>query len=288
MDRKLAVEPLEARDCPATVNFFNGVLTVTGTAGNDVITVSLVNGRIVAEGQSFNAASVTGVVVTAGAGDDVIHDRTGRGAVLYGGLGNDTIHGYAGDDKIWGGAGNDRLYGVGGNDTIWGGGGADTVDGGVGTNNAQEGSPARTISNSAIEAEIIRLVNVERSRAGLGALAVNRGLNYAAFQHTKDMVSIGNRYGSGQGMQHTLYGTLRPEITDRLDVGGYDTWTRSYAYGENIAYGYTSAAHVMQGWMNSPGHRANILSGNFSEIGVSVQADAAGRLYFTQNFGRQT
>jgi uncharacterized protein YkwD len=288
VDPKLAVERLEVRDCPASVNFFNGILTVTGTSGNDTITVSLVNGRIVAEGRSFNPAAVTSIVVTAGAGDDVIHDRTGRDSLLYGGLGNDTIYGYAGHDKIWGGAGNDRLYGVGGNDTIWGGGGSDTVDGGVGTNTLHQGSPVRTTGNSAIEAEIIRLVNVERARAGLPALRVNSGLNYAAFQHTKDMVAIGNRYGAGQGMQHILYGTLRSEITDRLDVGGYDTWTRSYAYGENIAYGYTSAAHVMQGWMNSPGHRANILSANFSEIGVSVQADSAGRLYFTQNFGRQT
>jgi len=56
---------------------------------------------------------------------------------------------------------------------------------------------------------------------------------------------------------------------------GYDTWTRSYAYGENIAFGYSSAAEVVAAWMNSPGHRANILSPFFTEIGVSVLADAA-------------
>lgn len=284
----LAVEHLEIRDCPSTVNLFNGVLTVTGTEGNDNILISLVGSSIVFEGQSFPAASVSSVVVTAGGGDDLIQDRTGRGSVLYGGGGNDTVYGYGGDDKIWGGSGNDRLYGVGGNDKIWGGGGSDTVDGGAGTNTVNEGSPVRSTSNTAVETEIVRLVNVERANAGLPPLTVNFGLTYAAYMHTQDMVAIGNVYGSGQGMQHTLYGTPRPEVSDRLDSGGYDTWTHSYAYGENIAYGYAGAADVMQGWMNSAGHRANILSTNFSEIGVCVMADASGRLYFTQNFGRQT
>lgn len=284
----LTVEPLEVRDCPATVSFVNGVLTVTGTSGNDTITVSQGAGTIVAEGRAFKAAAVKTVVVSGGAGNDTIIDNSGRGAFLYGGTGNDTIYGNGGDDKIYGGAGNDTLYGGDGNDVVWGGGGQDAVNGGAGSNTVGEGSPTATRGNSAVEAEIIRLVNAERAKAGLSALRVSGLLNQAASLHTADMVAVGNALGAANGMQHTLYGSARPMVTDRLDAAGYDTWTSSYSYGENIAYGYANAAAAMAAWMNSGGHRANILNPNFVEIGVSVQAGAGGRLYFTQVFGRQS
>ena len=74
-------------------------------------------------------------------------------------------------------------------------------------------------------------------------------------------------------------------MSDRLDAVGYDKWTSSFTWGENIAYGYASAADVMTAWMNSQGHRENILNPSFTEIGVSVVADSAGRLFFTQDFG---
>ena len=138
-----------------------------------------------------------------------------------------------------------------------------------------------------MESEIIRLVNVQRDLAGLPPLTVNLRLNAAASLHTQDMVSISNLYGPNVGMQHTLYGTPRPEVSDRLDTVGYDTWTTAFSWGENIAYGYSSAAAVMDAWMNSTGHRANILSTSFREIGVSVGVDSGGRLFFTQVFGYQ-
>ena len=56
------------------------------------------------------------------------------------------------------------------------------------------------------------------------------------------------------------------------------------AAGENIAMGQPTAASVMNAWMNSPGHKANILSVNFTEIGVGVAKDASGTIYWTQQF----
>jgi len=82
-------------------------------------------------------------------------------------------------------------------------------------------------------------------------------------------------------MQHILYGVNAPTPATRLDYAGYDNWM---TYGENIAFGYSTAAAVMQAWMNSPGHRANILNPNFKEIGVGVVANAQGYLYWTQEF----
>jgi uncharacterized YkwD family protein len=56
------------------------------------------------------------------------------------------------------------------------------------------------------------------------------------------------------------------------------------AAGENIAKGQPTSAAVMSSWMNSPGHKANILSENFTEIGVGVAKDANGTIYWTQQF----
>lgn len=55
--------------------------------------------------------------------------------------------------------------------------------------------------------------------------------------------------------------------------------------GENIAYGYPTAPTVMEAWMNSPGHRANILRPQFTHVGMGVKRDASGRRYWVQNFG---
>ncbi len=59
---------------------------------------------------------------------------------------------------------------------------------------------------------------------------------------------------------------------------------RFSAAGENIAYGQRTAAEVMQTWMNSAGHRANILSQAYTNIGIGVAKAANGTLYWTQMF----
>ena len=55
--------------------------------------------------------------------------------------------------------------------------------------------------------------------------------------------------------------------------------------GENLALGFTDASSAVAAWMRSPGHRANILAGSYSETGVVLAPDAAGRLIFVQTFG---
>ena len=249
---RLGVQSLEGRDCPA-VNFFNGVLTVTGTSGAESLVVTQSGATISTQGQTFNAASVTRVVVTGQGGNDVIQNNTAKPAHLFGGTGNDTIYGGSATDRLFGGQGADKLYGKLGNDYLFGGAGTDTLGGGGGTNALVQGSQDLQLGNTAMEQEIIRLVNVQRGLAGLPPLTVNLRLNSAASLHTQDMVSISNLYGPNVGMQHTLFGTPRPEVSDRLDTVGYDTWTTAFSWGENIAYGYTSAAAVMNAWMNSTG-----------------------------------
>lgn len=288
MSTNLHVETLEARDCPATVNFFNGILTVEGTSGNDTIVVTQTGNTIRVEGRSFDATLVTKVVITGQGGDDFLDDKSREASVIYGGFGNDRIYSRGGADRVYGGSGDDTLVGGGGNDMMWGGGGTDTLVDTTGSNILREGSANVVRANTTIEQQIIALVNSERAAAGLPAFRVNGQLNGAATLHTLDMVSISNRYGPSVGHQHVLYGTIRPQLSDRLDAAGWDNWTTSIAFGENIAYGYTSAAEVMTGWMNSAGHRANILSASYDEIGVSVIADKDGILFFTQVFGARS
>lgn len=116
--------------------------------------------------------------------------------------------------------------------------------------------------------EVLTLVNEQRSQAGLGALSWDSNLASAANVRAKEIVS---------SFSHT-----RPDgsacFTAVVNDGSYMT------LGENIAYGYTGASSVMNGWMNSEGHRANILNGSFTKLGVSCYYEN-GTYYWVQIFG---
>jgi len=290
-----ALELLERRDVPSaatpsTANLTAGVLTVLGTADADFINVTLTSGvvRVVDSGRligAFGYANVGRIVVDAGFGNDTVNIGAAitKPAFLYGGYGNDALYGGNGNDQIYGGAGNDVLVGRGGNDVLFGGSGADTLNGGLGVNTLVQGPPSRAMQMNATALAVVALVNQQRALAGLAPLTVNPTLAYAAWFHSNQMATRSNAMPSNPGaaMQHTLFGVVAPTPATRLDYAGYDNW---WTYGENIAFGYATAAAVMQAWMNSPGHRANILNPNFKEIGVGVVANAQGFLYWTQEF----
>ncbi|MFF5858857.1 CAP domain-containing protein [Streptomyces sp. NPDC012751] len=122
---------------------------------------------------------------------------------------------------------------------------------------------------SGVAADILRLVNTERGKAGCQPLTLNATLTKAAQAHSDDMAAQRN-------MSHT--GSDGSSPGDRITRAGY-TWS---SYGENVAYGYTTADQVMAGWMSSPGHRANILDCSFKEIGVGLAQPGS---YWTQDFG---
>ena len=138
-------------------------------------------------------------------------------------------------------------------------------------------TPAKTTTtpslteNNKIEKEVVTLVNQERSKQGLAPLKENVQLSNIARTKSQDMVN--KNYFS-----HTspTYGSP----FDMMKQFGI-TYT---AAGENIAMGQQSAASVMSSWMNSPGHRANILSKDFTEIGVGLAKNNSGTIYWTQEF----
>jgi len=109
---------------------------------------------------------------------------------------------------------------------------------------------------TAIEQEVVDLVNAERAKVGVPPLTVNYSLMEAAWNHNEHMFNTGC-------FSHTACGNGDPG--DRIRATGY----RYTTYGENIAKGQGSPQAVMNTWMNSPGHRRNILSRNFTDIGVA-------------------
>lgn len=124
-----------------------------------------------------------------------------------------------------------------------------------------------------LEEEVVRLVNVERAKAGLPALTINWELSRIARYKSQDMVD--KKYFSHQS---PTYGSP----FQMIQAFGL----RFSAAAENIAYGQRTPAEVMRSWMNSPGHRSNILAGNVSQIGVGAAKASNGTLYWTQMFIR--
>ena len=119
---------------------------------------------------------------------------------------------------------------------------------------------------------VLNLINKERTDRGLQALTLSQKLDTAADRHSKDMAV--QNYFSHTGKDGSNVGV-------RIERAGYTRWN---AWGENIAAGQRSAESVVQGWMNSPGHRANILSANFTHMGLGYVTNASGRPYWTQVF----
>jgi len=107
-----------------------------------------------------------------------------------------------------------------------------------------------------IEKGIVKYTNQERKRYGLPPLAIDCELVRSAREHTQWMTR--NR---------TLQHTSRP-------------------VAENIAMGYPSSQSVVRGWMNSSGHRANILNGGYTRIGVAAYQTSDGTIYWCQQFRR--
>ena len=136
----------------------------------------------------------------------------------------------------------------------------------------RSGGRARESSGGAALGEVVDRTNAERAHRGLRPLTVDARLGAAAQAHSADMVQRGFfAHESPDGRQ----------VWDRAVAAGY-------AYrkvAENIAAGQRSAEEVVRGWMESPGHRANILDGDLAQIGVGRADGGSYGVYWTQVFG---
>lgn len=131
--------------------------------------------------------------------------------------------------------------------------------------------PATNVeSNNSIEAEVVRLVNIERQKQGLAPLKQSKELSNVAKTKSEDMAK--NNYFNHNS---PTYG----DPFSMIKNFGINYKTA----GENIAKNYFSAESVVKGWVNSPGHRENILNPNFGTIGIGY-VNINGTTYWTQMF----
>lgn len=124
---------------------------------------------------------------------------------------------------------------------------------------------------SSYEQKVVELVNVERQKAGLSSLSLDSAVSNVARIKSKDMAD--NNYFAHQSPTYGSAGDMLNKFGIR--------WS---AWGENIASGQRTPEAVVTAWMNSAGHRANILSNNYSKIGVGYVTNSNGTPYWTQIF----
>ena len=131
-------------------------------------------------------------------------------------------------------------------------------------------------SPDTFEGQIYDLINAERRHQGLPNLAYNAQLDRMAGIQAGNMAYF-------QKMAHVIPEAKLPTLVDRARSVGYPYAT----IAENVALGYPTPAMVVEGWMNSRGHRENILDRNVVETGIAVRRSREGGLYYCQVFGRR-
>ncbi|MDF2591091.1 MAG: hypothetical protein K0S75_557 [Clostridia bacterium] len=126
-----------------------------------------------------------------------------------------------------------------------------------------------------LESQVVKLVNAERAKQGLQPLTENWQLSRVARYKSADMAA--KNYFS-----HTspTYGSPF-RMMESFGI-------KYSSAGENIAYGQKTPQSVMTAWMNSPGHRSNIMSPSYTQIGVGYATNKGGTPYWTQMFIRPT
>ena len=143
------------------------------------------------------------------------------------------------------------------------------IPGSGGTENDGSGTTDDAVTNSEFVNQVLTLVNEERAKSGLSPLTLDTAACDAAQTRAREIVS---------NFSHTRPGGK--SFSTALTEAG----VTFRSAGENIAYGQTSPSQVMNSWMNSSGHRANIMSKNYTKIGIAHYEDASGTDYWVQLF----
>ena len=133
----------------------------------------------------------------------------------------------------------------------------------------EKGKTTQNTSYSSLEQEILIQVNKYRKSKGLSALQMNNMITTEAEKHSSNMATKRTAFS------HSGYDTRIKRISNHL--GGVSK------SAENVAFGYTTAKDVVNGWLHSPGHKKNI-EGKYKLTGIGVAKDKQGTLFFTQLF----
>jgi uncharacterized protein YkwD len=129
--------------------------------------------------------------------------------------------------------------------------------------------------NSSFASQVVTLVNQHRASIGEGSLGVDGALTRSAVWKSMNMAGLNYFDHNDDPIGRT--------VAQRLVACG---WPANQGWGENIAEGFFTPADVMNAWLNSPGHKANIENAAFTSIGVGVAESPGGVYYWTQDFGQ--
>jgi uncharacterized protein YkwD len=138
---------------------------------------------------------------------------------------------------------------------------------------ADDPPKAKHVEMSDEERGVLDRTNAERKSAGVPPLVPNAKLFQAAREHATNMARQGK-------LDHVLDGK---SPGDRVTAAGYP-WS---ATAENIAWKSPGPEQVVKLWMDSPGHKTNLLNKDYDEIGIAVAVNSKGERYWVQVFGRQ-
>ncbi len=143
----------------------------------------------------------------------------------------------------------------------------------AGSKATESGKAGTSTASTSFSGQVIKLTNKERAKSGCKALKSNSLLKSAAQKHSADMAKKDYFSHTGKDGRSPF---------DRMTDAGYSF----SAAAENIAAGQRTPADVVEGWMNSAGHRKNILNCTYTEIGVGYAKGGSYGTYWTQNFGK--
>ena len=305
----------------ATIVGTEGADTIQGTNGDDVIVTLGGDDTIFAGGGRDRVCAGRGKdFIDGGAGNDWLrgeekNDRIKGGSgrdnifggtgndVIVGGFGGDKLYGDNGDDKLIGGGGDDFIYGLGGNDNLAGSADNDTLNGGNAIDHCD--SSGETLINcetpetpmlagpsitALYEAEMLRIINHERSLRGLPALV--RHASFDAYAQAWSAVISTIPLPLNAAQHHSPAFTGRDFAFQSLP--GDVAWTGAF---ENVGFstvgGNETPADVMErlfyspggsGFMSSDGHRCNILESAAEGIGLGAFVDFEGNVWVAHVF----
>lgn len=139
------------------------------------------------------------------------------------------------------------------------------------TNPPVEAEVETGVNLESYKQEVLRLVNIERAKEGLCALSMDYTLSNVAQLKSQDMID-NDYFAHNSPIYGTPFEMMKSHgITYRVA-------------GENIAMGHSTPQEVVNGWMNSEGHRKNIMNGRFTNLGMGIAQSSSGRIYWTQMF----
>jgi uncharacterized protein YkwD/chitodextrinase len=126
-----------------------------------------------------------------------------------------------------------------------------------------------------LASQVVSLINQYRASKGLSQLAVSSALTASSEWKSLHMAGYG----------YFAHDDPAPPVSRSAYQRAKDCGFSGTTWGENIAWGYTTAQSVVNGWLGSAGHKANIETASFKTTGVGVAANGSGQLYWTQSFG---